>query len=121
MKKILIVEDEPHALETLQDRLEFEGYEIITAEDGETALAKARGESLDLIILDVMLPKMDGRKVCRLLKFDEKLRHIHIIMLTARAQQSDIELGKEVGADAYITKPFDMNILLAKIRELILS
>ena len=118
-KKILIVEDEPHALETLRDRLEFEGYEIITAEDGQTALAKAKAEKPDLIILDVMLPKMDGYKVCGLLKADTRHNKIPIIMFTARAHESDKKLGKELGADAYITKPFESVELLGKINELL--
>ncbi len=117
--RILVVEDEAHALETLKDRLEFEGYEIVTAEDGETALSRAGTEKPDLIILDIMLPKVDGFEVCRLLKSDEELRHIRVIMLTARAQDTDINLGKEIGADAYITKPFDFSELIKKIKEVL--
>jgi len=118
-KKILIVEDEPHALETLQDRLEFEGYEIITAQDGQTALAKAKAEKPDLIILDVMLPKMDGYKVCGLLKADTRYNKIPIIMLTAKAQEADKKLSQEMGAEAYMAKPFEAAELLGKISELL--
>jgi DNA-binding response OmpR family regulator len=92
---------------------------VITASDGQEGLDKARLEKPDLIILDLMLPKIDGYKVCRMLKFDEKFKQIPIILFTARAQESDIKLGKEVGADAYVTKPFEPAILLTKIKELI--
>lgn len=118
-KKILVVEDDPHVLQTLKDRLESNGYEVTTAEDGEIGLAKAKTESPDLIILDIMLPKKHGYTICWLLKFEKKYRHIPIIMLTARTQEADMALGKDVGADAYICKPFDMEALLAKISELI--
>lgn len=120
-KKLLIVEDEPHSLQTLKDRLEFEGYATITAEDGEAALSMAREEKPDLILLDIMLPKMDGFKVSRLLKFDERFRHIPIIMLTALVQDTDIKLGEETGADAYVTKPFDFDELIKKIKELLME
>lgn len=118
-KKILIVEDEPHALETLQDRLEFEGYEIITAGDGATALIKAKAEKPDLIILDIMLPRMDGYKVCGFLKADTRYNKIPIIMLTAKAQEADRKIGHEMGAEAYIAKPFEPDELLGKIKELL--
>lgn len=118
-KKILVVEDDPHALQSLVDRLEFEGYEVIAAENGEIALFDIREGKLDLIILDVMLPKKHGYTICWLLKSDMKFKDIPVIMLTARTQEADIALGKEVGADAYITKPFDMEALLSKIDELL--
>ena len=102
---------------TLQ--LEAKGYEIITASDGREGLEKARTKKPDLIILDLMLPKIDGYKVCRMLKFDDKYKNIPIILFTARAQDSDKKVGKEVGADAYITKPFEPSALLDKIRELL--
>lgn len=117
-KKILVVEDEPHARESLVDRLEFEGYEVVTAEDGAIGLSKAKEEKPDLIILDVMLPKMDGFKICRLLKFDKKFRDIPIIMLTARTADADISVGKETRADFYMTKPYDVDELVTKITEL---
>ena len=118
-KKILIVEDEPHALETLQDRLEFEGYETITAGDGATALIKAKAEKPDLIILDIMLPRMDGYKVCGFLKADTRYNKIPIIMFTVKAQESDKKLGEEMGAQAYLTKPFEPEKLLGEISELL--
>ena len=114
-KKILIVDDEPDIVETLKFLIESEGFESITAMDGEEALRKAKEENPDVMILDVMLPKINGYKVCRLLKFDNKYKHIPILMVTARSQEEDKVIGEETGADEYITKPFDINELLQKI------
>ncbi len=118
-ERILLVEDEKDMVYAVTLQLEASGYEVITVCDGQEGLEKARKESPDLIILDLMLPKMDGYKVCGLLKADRRYNKIPIIMFTARAQESDIKMGKEVGADAYITKPFDPQLLLEKIRELL--
>ncbi|MFH1269839.1 MAG: response regulator [Candidatus Omnitrophota bacterium] len=118
-KKILIVDDEKVLVETVTLRLEASGYEVIFAYDGFEGLEKAKKEKPDLIILDLMLPRMDGYKVCGLLKVDTRYKKIPIIMFTARAQESDKKMGKEVGADAYITKPFEPRELLEKINELI--
>lgn len=118
-KRILIVDDEKDIADTLKFRLEASGYEVITSYDGQDGLNKAKTGSPDLIILDLMLPKIDGYKVCRMLKFDETYKHIPIILFTARAQDDDKKTGMEVGADAYITKPFEDHILLAKIKELL--
>lgn len=118
-KKILIVDDEKDLVETLIFQLEAFGYEVVTANDGADGLEKAKTVKPDLIILDLMLPKMDGYKVCGLLKSDSRYAKIPIIMFTARAQASDIALGKEVGADAYITKPFEHDVLTGKIKELL--
>lgn len=118
-KKILLVEDERVLIETVTLRLEAAGYEAISAYDGFEGLEKAKKEKPDLIILDLMLPKMDGYKVCGLLKADTRYNKIPIIMFTARAQESDKKMGKEVGADAYITKPFEPEALLEKIRQLL--
>ena len=118
-RKILVVEDEAELTGAIQIRLEQAGYEVLTAYDGQEALEKARVENPDLIVLDLMLPKMDGYKVCRMLKFDEKYKKIPVVMLTARAQEKDEDLGYEVGADAFITKPFKYQVLLAKIAELL--
>ena len=117
-KKILVVDDEAKMIDMVKMRLEANGYDVITAYNGQEGLDKARRESPDLIILDLMLPKIDGYKVCRMLKFDEKYKNIPIILFTARAQQEDEKLGKEVGADAYITKPFEPQVLLEKIKQL---
>lgn len=118
-KKILLVDDEKDLVEMVSFRLQASGYEIITAYDGQEALEKAKKEKPDLIILDLMLPKMDGYKVCGLLKTDARYNKIPIIMFTAMAQDSDKQMGQEVGADAYITKPFEPQVLLEKIRELL--
>lgn len=117
--KILIVDDERDLVEMIKLRLEAAGYETSEAHDGQEGLAKAHKEKPDLIILDLMLPKIDGYKVCRMLKFDEKYKEIPIIMFSARAQDSDKQMGKEVGADAYVTKPFEPQVLLDKIKELL--
>lgn len=119
MKKILLVDDEPQLVEMVKMRLEANNYEVILARDGEQALEKARGEKPDLIILDIMLPKLDGYKVCRMLKFDDKYSSIPVIMFTARSQESEKSMGEEVGADAYIIKPFEPQMLLSKIKELL--
>jgi DNA-binding response OmpR family regulator len=118
-KRILIIDDEEDILTVLKFRLGANNYEVLTASDGQEGLNKARTEKPDLIILDLMLPKLDGYKVCRMLKFDESYKAIPIVMFTARVQQKDEELGKEMGADAYITKPFEPEILLEKIRQLL--
>jgi DNA-binding response OmpR family regulator len=116
-KKILVVDDEPDVASLLTLMLKSQGYAVINAADGQEALEKARGESPDLILLDVMLPKMDGYKVARMLKFDENYSHIPIIMLTAKIQERDKATGLEMGANDYLTKPFDTAVLLARIKE----
>jgi len=115
-KKILVVDDEVDLVETIRFSLEVEGFETMVAYHGEEALSLARKENPDLIILDLMLPKLDGYKVCRLLKFDERYKHIPILMLTAKAQEKDRLLGKETGADDYMTKPFDIDHLMEKVK-----
>ena len=116
-KKILVVDDEVDLVETVRFPLEIEGYNVLVAYNGEEALDRARKENPDLILLDLMLPKLDGYKVCRLLKFDETYKHIPIFMLTAKTQEKDKVLGMETGADEYITKPFDVGDLLKKVKE----
>ncbi len=118
-KKILIVEDEEQMVEMLKIRLEANGYEVLSAADGKQGLEKAQKQMPDLMILDLMIPKMDGFKVCGLLKKDSRYARIPIIMFTARAQESDKRMGEEVGADAYLTKPFEPKTLLDKIEELL--
>ena len=118
-KKILIVDDEEDILNTICFRLEAEGFECITSQDGIDGLAKARQEKPDLILLDIMLPRMNGYKVSRLLKFDEKYQHIPILMITAKTQETDRITGIETGADGYITKPFEMDALIKLIRNYI--
>lgn len=116
-KRILIVDDERDLVETITFRLEASGYEVLAAYDGQDGLEKARGEKPDLILLDVMMPKMDGYQVCRMLKFDDEFKNIPIIMLTARGQNQDKRTGTDVGADCYITKPFDSKMLLEEIKK----
>lgn len=118
-KKILLVDDEKDLVETLSFRLEGQNYEVTKAYDGKEGLDKARTLKPDLIILDLMLPKMDGYKVCAMLKHDPRYMKIPIILFTARAEESDKKLGEDVGADAYVTKPFESQVLLGKIKELL--
>lgn len=115
-KKILVVDDELDMLMVIKLRLEASGYETITATDGLEGLNVARKVKPDLIVLDVMLPKMNGYKVSRFLKFDEEYKHIPIIMLTALAGEEDRSTGIETGANAYISKPFETQELLDTIR-----
>jgi len=115
-KKVLIVDDEQDIVETLKFVLEAAGYECHCAYDGEEGLNKAKELIPDLIILDVMMPMMNGYKISRLLKFDTKYKDIPILMLTARSQEKDKELGKETGADEYITKPFDIDFVLERVK-----
>lgn len=118
-KTILIVDDEPDMVYAVELQLKANNYNVITACDGEEGLAMARSQKPDLIILDLMLPKMDGYKICRLLKFDEKYRKIPIIMYTARGQEEDKNLGYEVGTDVYLVKPFEPKVLLKNIHNLL--
>lgn len=118
-RKILIIEDEPDTVQILTKRLSDNGFAVVVADDGYKGIELAHKEKPDLIILDLMLPKMDGQKVCGLLKRDTRCAKIPIIIFSARAQKEDMELGKELGADAYITKPFESQILLSKITELL--
>ena len=116
-KKVLIVDDEPYIVDTVKVSLEEAGFECLSAGDGIEAVAKTHDGMPDLILLDIMLPKMNGYKVCRLLKFDEKFKHIPIIMLTARSQEKDRALGLETGADEYVTKPFEMDALIELVKK----
>ena len=116
-QKILIVEDEPDMVLGLRDNFEFEGYEVVTASDGAAGLDKARSEKPDLMILDIMMPKLSGLEVCKTLRGEgfEK----PIIMLTARGQEIDKVVGLELGADDYVTKPFSIRELLARVRAIL--
>jgi len=117
--KILLVDDEESIVEMVRKRLEASGYDVVVAMDGQEALDKARKENPDLIILDLMLPKMNGYEVCTMLKQDEQYKKIPILLFTARAQQKDEELGYECGADGFIRKPFEAQELLKQIRSLL--
>ena len=114
--KVLIVEDEPTLLETLEYNLTRQGYQVYTAADGPTALEVARRERPDAIVLDIMLPGLDGLEVCRILRREMS---VPILMLTARADEVDKVVGLEVGADDYLTKPFSMRELLARVKALL--
>ena len=114
--RILIVDDEPTLLHTLRYNLVREGYEVVTAADGEQALEQARRYRPDLIVLDLMLPKLDGLAVCRQLRRD---MNAPILMLTARDDEVDKVVGLELGADDYVTKPFSLRELIARIRALL--
>jgi two-component system alkaline phosphatase synthesis response regulator PhoP len=114
MSKILIVEDEPDMVLGLKDNFEFEGYEVTTATDGQAGLEKARSLKPDLIVLDVMLPRLSGLEVCKTLRGEGY--EGPILMLTARGQEIDKVVGLELGADDYVTKPFSIRELLARVR-----
>jgi DNA-binding response OmpR family regulator len=117
--RILLVDDELDIIEVLKTRLETERFDVSVAMDGEAALEKAHTEKPHLIVLDLMLPKIDGYMVCGFLKKDDRTSKIPIIMLTARAQVQDEKFGLECGADAYIKKPFDSQELLQKVKTLL--
>lgn len=113
---ILVVDDEPRAARLARDYLEKNGFRVLTAADGQTALAVARREKPDLIILDLMLPQIDGREVCRILRRESG---VPIIMLTALSEEIDQVTGLEIGADDYITKPFSPRAMVARVRALL--
>ena len=117
--KILIVEDERDINELLQYNLEKEGFDVLQAYDGQEAVELARAQAPDLIVLDIMLPEIDGRDVCRILKQDEETRRIPILMLTAKGEESDVLVGLEIGADDYVTKPFSPKVLLARVKAIL--
>jgi len=118
---VLIVEDEPDMQRAIKLRLESVGFKVETASDGLEGLQKVKKLEPDLILLDIMLPKMDGFKVCNMIKFDKKYKSIPIIMLSAKSAQKDFYTAKTVGADAYLTKPFTTGELLKKIKELLVK
>ena len=118
-KKILVVDDETDLIMMVQIRLEANGYEVISANDGKEGLDKVKNESPDLVLLDVMMPNMSGYQVCTILKQDARYKRIPIILITGKGQDDFEKVGKRMGADAFITKPFDPPVLLAKIKELI--
>ena len=115
--RVLIVEDEPDMVLGLKDNFEFEGYEVLTASDGVTGLERARSQKPDLVILDIMLPKLSGLEVCKALRGEGF--EAPIVMLTARGQEIDKVVGLELGADDYVTKPFSIRELLARVRAIL--
>jgi two-component system, OmpR family, phosphate regulon response regulator PhoB len=116
--RILIIEDERALTEVLEYNLRREGYETVVAHDGQEGLRKAQTNPPDLIILDLMLPVMSGIEVCRELRAGERTRHIPIIILTARAEETDQVVGFSMGADDYVTKPFSLKVLLQRVKAL---
>ena len=118
-EKILVIEDDKHISKLVKYNLEKTGYDCITVEDGEKALDVLGKQGSDLIILDIMLPKMDGFEVCRLIKQDPKLKNIPIIMLTAKGEEMDRIVGLELGADDYMVKPFSPRELMLRIKAIL--
>lgn len=114
---ILIVDDETDLVAVLRFGLEADGFAVIDAGDGEEGLRRARQDRPALIVLDLMLPKLDGYKVCRSLKYDERYRSIPILILSARSGEQNRRLALEMGADGFVSKPYDMRDLIGKIRE----
>ncbi|TMQ58605.1 MAG: response regulator [Candidatus Eisenbacteria bacterium] len=119
--RVLVVDDEADLVRILQFGLEAIGYHVDTASDGQEGLKKARDLKPDIILLDLMLPKLDGYKVCRLLKFDERYKNIPIIILSARTQEGDQLLAMEMGANRFVTKPYDFAEVLSHIETLLKS
>ncbi len=117
--KILVVDDEVDVQNILSFRLEINGFSVVVASDGEGALEKIKSESPDLVLLDLMLPKINGFEVCRMVKFDDKHKTLPIIILSALDKEDDRKKALESGADAYFLKPFDLEGLLSKIRDLL--
>jgi len=113
---ILVVEDDEDILELVKYNLSREGYQVTTAAAGEEALKSARARQCDLILLDLLLPGIDGLELCRIMKNDSKIAHVPIIMVTAKGEEADIVAGLELGADDYISKPFSPRVLLARVR-----
>jgi DNA-binding response OmpR family regulator len=119
MPKILVVDDEPDAIELIKFHLKGAGYDVLTAVDGDEALKKARSLLPDLIVLDLMLPEVDGLEVCKILRRDQRISATPILMLTAKAAEIDRVLGLELGADDYVTKPFSPRELVLRIKKML--
>ena len=121
MKKILIVDDQTEVRELVEVTLRIGDYEILQAASGDEALQVAREQKPDLILLDVMMPNssIDGFEVCRRLKQDDETKYINVVMITARGQEKDFEIGKAAGADDYFTKPFSPLQLMNKVEEIL--
>jgi len=117
-KRILVVDDEEDIVAVLKARLENSGYEVECAYDGQEGLEKIRANKPDLAIFDIMMPKINGSTLCGILKFDKRYKDIPIIILTAKGRELDKEIGDTVGADAYMVKPFETQVLLDVIEDL---
>jgi len=116
MRKILVADDEPHILRVVKDKLANAGFTVMTATNGEEALEAARREKPALVLLDVMMPKMNGFDVCRALRAEADFKNVPILLLTARGQEVDRQMGLDAGASEYITKPFSPRELLATVQ-----
>jgi len=117
--KVLVVDDEVYILHILDFILGAENYDVVTATNGEQALQKVREEKPDLVILDIMMPKLDGYETCRMIKSDPATKHIPVILLTAKGREIDQRLGREVGANDYMTKPFSPNKLIERVQAIL--
>jgi DNA-binding response OmpR family regulator len=117
--RILIVDDEPNIVISLEFLMQHEGHQTVVAHDGEAALEALARETPDLVILDVMLPRMSGFEVCERIRADPRWRQTRILMLTAKGRETEIAKGMRVGADAYVTKPFSTKDLVAQVRRLL--
>jgi len=118
-KKVLIVDDEKNIAISVQFLMKREGFEVLVAHDGEEGLEKIRSERPDLVLLDVMMPKLDGFEVCKAVRADSELARIRIVMLTAKGREAEIEKGISLGADAYMPKPFSTSELVDKVNKLL--
>ena len=117
--KVLVVDDEIYIVHILDFSLGMEGYEVVTALDGEQALERIESDKPDMIVLDIMMPKLDGYEVCRTIKSNPATRHIPVILLSAKGRNVDQKMGFDVGADDYITKPFSPRKLVERINQLL--
>ncbi|MCB1758687.1 MAG: response regulator [Gammaproteobacteria bacterium] len=118
-KQVLIVDDEQNIAISVEFLMRREGFDVAVARDGEEGLAAIRTTKPDLVLLDIMMPKMDGFQVCKAVRADPQLASVRILMLTAKGRQAEIEKGLSLGADAYIPKPFSTSELVAKVKELL--
>lgn len=118
-KKVLIADDEPNIVISLEFLLRREGFDVLVAVDGEEALVKARAEKPDLVLLDVMMPKMNGFDLCQALRADHDLDGMRILMLSAKGRETEVSKGLGLGADAYVTKPFSTKELVLQVRSLL--
>lgn len=117
MSKIVVIDDEPFILMMIEDKLKKAAIDVVTVRESKTAMEIIRREFPDLVILDWMMPDVSGIDICRMLKQDTALRHIPVFMLTAKGQDADEQLGKQIGVERYITKPFSPKVLLEMVRE----
>ena len=118
MSKVLIVDDEPNILMSLEFLMRKEKYDVLIARDGAEALKIIESDHPDVIVLDIMMPKVDGYEVCEMIKYDPTLNHSKVIFLSAKSKESDIQKGYDAGADLYLTKPFSTRKLMKEIKEM---